>query len=187
MEEERTKNNMEQIAINRDNFGQLYDEYVRKIFNFIYYKTHHKETAEDLTSDTFTKAYRKLENFDQNKGKFSTWLYQIARNTVIDFYRVKKIHVNIDDVWDLSEDIDIQRDFDTSQKLKEVKKYLKTLDACQREIVLLRVWDGLSYREISEIVGKDEVNCRVIFSRTLHTLKKEMPAAILAAMLLFKF
>jgi RNA polymerase sigma-70 factor, ECF subfamily len=178
---------MENIAANRDNFGQLYDEYVRKIFNFIYYKTHHKETAEDLTSDTFTKAFRKLDNFDSKKGKFSTWLYQIARNTVIDFYRVKKSHVNIDDVWDLSEDIHIERDFDTAEKLKEVKKYLKSLDSCHREIVLLRVWDGLSYKEISDAVGKDEVNCRVIFSRTIQALKKEMPMASLAALLLFKF
>jgi RNA polymerase sigma-70 factor, ECF subfamily len=171
--------------LNLKDFPGLYDQYVRKIFNFIYYKTHHKETAEDLTSDTFTKAFKKMGDFDENKGKFSTWLYQIARNTVIDFYRAKKSYVNIDDVWDLAGQEDILRDLDTAQKLKEVKTYLKELDSCQREIVLLRVWEGMSYKEISEIVGRDEGNCRVIFSRTIKALKETMPLSVFLAMLLF--
>ncbi|MDD5145102.1 MAG: RNA polymerase sigma factor [Candidatus Pacebacteria bacterium] len=172
---------------NTENFAGFYDKHVKKIFNFIYYKTHHKETAEDLTQETFMKALDSFKNFDLKKGKFSTWLYQIARNTVIDFYRTKKNFVNVDDVWDLAGKENILRDLDVSGKLKDVEKYLAKLKPEQREIVILRVWEGYSYKEIAEILGKNEVNCRVVFSRTIHTLKNEMPLSVFIAMLLFRF
>ena len=170
---------------NTKNFGQLYDKYVKKIFNFIYYKTHHKETAEDLTSETFMKALTKINEFDEDKGAFSTWLYQIARNTVIDFYRTKKSNLNIDDIWDLANEEDILCDLDTKEKLTEVKKYLKKLKSEQREIVILRVWEGMSYKEISEAVGKSEASCKMSFSRTIHQLRLEMPLSVFLALLLF--
>lgn len=171
--------------VNLNNFPDLYTQYVRKIFNFIYYKTHHKETAEDLTSQTFLKALRSLDQFDQEKGKFSTWLYQIARNQVIDFYRAKRQDISIEDVWDLAGQEDVLRDFDAAEKLKKVQEYLKKLKPDQREIVLLRVWEGMSYREIAEALGKDEAHCRVIFSRTIQSLKDKMPLAVLLGLLLF--
>lgn len=171
---------------NTENFPELYDKYVKKIFNFIYYKTHHKETAEDLTQETFTKVLDNFNTFDGKRGKFSTWLYQIARNTVIDFYRTKKNYINADDVWDLAGKENILRDVDVSMKLEEVEKYLGKLKPEQREIVILRVWEGYSYKEIAEIVGKNEVSCRVAFSRTIQTLKSEMPlSAFIAFLLLF--
>jgi len=176
---------MKNNGVNKEDFADLYDQYVRKIFNFIYYKTHHRETAEDLTSETFTKAFRKIEDFDANKGKFSTWLYQIARNTVTDFYRAKKNYANIDDIWDLAADEDILRDLDAARKLEEVQDYLKELKAEQREIVLLRVWEGMTYREIAEIVGKDESNCRVVFSRAIQALRQKMPLVLFLSLLLF--
>ena len=77
-----------------EDFGRLYDLYIKKIYNFIYYKTHHQETAEDLVSIVFTKALKKINTFD-NSGTFSAWLYRIARNTVIDHYRTKKLDYNI--------------------------------------------------------------------------------------------
>jgi RNA polymerase sigma-70 factor (ECF subfamily) len=171
--------------INLESFPDLYDQYVRKIFNFIYYKTHHKETAEDLTSQTFLKALKNLSQFNQKKGHFSTWLYQIARNQVIDFYRSKKNDINIEDIWDLAGNEDIPRDFDTAHRLEKVESYLKKLRPDQREIVLLRVWEGLSYKEIAKIVDKDEAQCRVVFSRTIKTIKDEMPLAVFLSLLLF--
>ncbi|MFH1462436.1 MAG: RNA polymerase sigma factor [bacterium] len=163
---------------NLDNFGYLYDKYVRSIYNFIYYKTHHKETAEDLTSQTFLKALDKISSFDKKKGSFFSWLYQIARNSVIDFYRTKKNCLNIEDVWDLSGNEDIERDLDAKKKLEEVQKYLKRLKPEQREIVILRVWEGMSYKEIAEVVEKTEENCKVMFSRVVQRLRKEMPLAV---------
>ena len=88
-----------------EKFSGLYDVYIGKIYRFIFYKTSHKETAEDLTSETFTKALKSIEGFSANKGTFQAWLFRIARNTVIDFYRTKKDLKNIDDVWELGHTI----------------------------------------------------------------------------------
>lgn len=161
-----------------ERFGQLYDKYIKKIYDFIYYKTTHKETAEDLTSQTFFKAMDKIGGFDNSKGTFSAWLYQIARNTVIDFYRTKRKEANIEDIWDLAGNDDLERDIDTKEKLAKVEKYIAKLKSEQREIIIMRVWQDMSYQEIVAIKGKSEASCKMIFSRAMAILRKEMPLAL---------
>ncbi|MFA6534226.1 MAG: RNA polymerase sigma factor [Patescibacteria group bacterium] len=164
-------------------FGLLYDRYLRKIYNFIYYKTHHKETAEDLTSKTFIKALGSIGRFEFKKGTFSAWLYQIARYTVIDHYRAQKYDINIDDVWDLGEETTIPQDLDTANQLREVKKLLQKLPSAERDIIILRVWNELSYQEIASLIGKSEANCRLIFSRAIRKIRQT--GAPLGLLLLF--
>lgn len=153
-----------------ERFGELYDAYVKKIYNFIYYKTHHKETAEDLVSETFRKALSHITTFD-NSRSFSAWLYQIARNTVIDHYRTFHAVGNIDDVWDLAGTTDIERDADVKLRLDQISRYIKDLPAHQREIITLRLWESMSYKEIAEIVGKSENTCKMTFSRAIRDLR----------------
>src|SRR3989339_340635 len=105
-----------------EQFGVLYDKYIKKIYDFIYYKTHHRETAEDLTSKTFMKALQNIGGFDLGRGTFQAWIYQIARHTVIDHYRTAKSDANIEDVWDLSGHDDLERDIDAKNKLEKVKE-----------------------------------------------------------------
>jgi len=161
-----------------ENFSVLYDHYVKKIYDFIYYRTHHKETAEDLTSRAFMKALEKIGSFDNGRGYFSAWLYRIARNSVIDHYRTKKIDIDIADIWDLSSNEEIERDIDTAEKLKSVEKYIKNLKINQREIILMRVWQEMSYKEIAEVLGKSEASCKMVFMRSMAKLKKEMPLSL---------
>jgi len=163
----------------REAFGQLYDKYIRKIYDFIYYKTHHRQTAEDLTSQTFLKALQALQRFDLAKGSFQAWLYQIARNTVIDYYRQQRPEVDIEDAWDLHSDDDLPADIDVRQQLETVRLALQKFPAEQRDVVLLRVWGELGYQEIAQIVGKSEASCKMSFSRTLTKLRAEQLLALL--------
>lgn len=156
-------------------FGLLYDKYAKKIYDFVYFKTFHKETAEDIVSNVFLKGLENIKNFDAAKGTFSAWLYAIARNTVIDHYRAKKTHVNIEDVWDLGESEDFAGAIDNKDTLFKVKKYLEKLEPAQREIVIMRVWQEMSYEEIAEALGKSVESCRMSFSRTMAKLRAEMP------------
>jgi RNA polymerase sigma-70 factor (ECF subfamily) len=169
-----------------EKFGELYDLYIRKIYDFIYYKTHHKETAEDITSAVFIKAFEKIKSFDHAKGSFSSWVYRIARNSVIDHYRTKKASINIDDVWDLSGKEDMSRDLDTAQKLEKVEKYINALNGEQRDIVMLRVWQEMPYKEIAEIMGKSEASCKMAFSRAMGELRSTMPLSLLVYFLFLK-
>ncbi|MDP3899821.1 MAG: RNA polymerase sigma factor [bacterium] len=162
---------------NIEQFGKLYDRYIRKIYDFIYYKTSHQQTAEDLTSIVFMKALEKIRTFDKHTN-FSAWLYRIARNTVIDHYRTQKFGVNIDDVWDLSSNDNLDINFDSREKLKEVKKYLGNLKSEQRDVIIMRVWQEMSYSEISAVIGKSESSCKMTFSRAIRELRQEMPLAL---------
>jgi RNA polymerase sigma-70 factor, ECF subfamily len=86
----------------------LYDKYVDKIYNFIYLKTYDKGVSEDLTSDTFFKVLNKIDLIDASGDyTFNSWIYKIAYNNIIDFYKTKKEELNIDDLYDLSESKDI--------------------------------------------------------------------------------
>lgn len=171
---------------NPEKFGELYDAYIRKIYDFIYYKTHHKETAEDIASAVFLKAFEKIKSYDCAKGSFSSWVYQIARNSVIDHYRTKKIAVNIDDVWDLAGRDDVARDFDIAQKMDKVEKYINSFNGEQRDIVILRVWQEMPYKEIAEIMGKSEAGCKMAFSRAMAELRKNMPLELFIYFLFLK-
>lgn len=167
-----------------EEFARLYDKYAGKIYKFIYFKTHQKELAEDLTSQTFLKALKNVDSMDPELGSFCAWLYRIARNTVIDHYRMNKQgSVNIEDVWDLATSIDLIKETDNRIRLEKIKEYMKGLSGEQRDIVVLRVWEGMTYKEIAQIIGKKEDNCKMIFSRTVGRMRREM----LAALLLLKY
>ncbi len=155
-------------------FGLLYDRHIRTIYNFIYYKTRHKETAEDLTSQTFMKALTHIGSVDTSRP-FQSWLYKIAHNSVLDHYRTKRQSEDIDDFYNLAEEGDIVGMLDGIEEAKKVKGYLASLSPIERDIVIMRIWQELSYKEIAEIVGKTEASCKMIYSRSLKKLRTLLP------------
>lgn len=155
-------------------FGQIYDRYVKRIYAFIYTKTWHRETAEDLTSHTFLKACEAIRRFDQSRGTLQAWLYQIARNTVTDHYRAARPTADISDAWDLADETDIPRDIEIKLQLERVQQGLQHLTSEQREIVLLRVWQDLSHAEIAAIIGKKPDAVKVAYSRAVSQLRPEV-------------
>lgn len=159
------------VAGESDRFGELYDSYAQKIYSFIFHKTLHKETAEDLTSQTFLKALQKLSTFDPQKSQFNTWLFTIARNTVFDFFRSHKNTDDIDDVWDLDSGDDLTQNTDKILEQEKLRERMKALTPEQREILTLHFWQDLSYREIGEILGKTEASVKVASSRAVKKLK----------------
>lgn len=168
-----------------EHFGALFDAYHKKIYTFIYYRTHHKETAEDIASLVFTKALENIGSYNPGRGSFSTWLYQIARNSVIDHYRTFKSTDGIENAFDLPSASNVERDADTRLKLEKVQKLLLQLPAQQRDIVIMRVWDGLSHKEIADILGISEANSKMTFSRAIAKLGKQ-EALILLILLALK-
>lgn len=164
-------------------FEKLYLNHVKGVYQFIYYKTCRHETTEDLTSNTFIKAMEKIHQYNSNKASFKTWLYQIARNQVIDHYRQYKSIQNIEDTWDIKSNENITHKIDSQLKVESIQKYLKTLKPIQREIILLRLWGEKSFSEIAEITGKNEAACKMNFKRTLEKIKNEFPLFTLLILL----
>jgi RNA polymerase sigma-70 factor, ECF subfamily len=159
-------------------FGVLYDRYAEKIYRFVYYKTFDRVAAEDITASVFLKGFEKIRSFDTKRGNFSQWLYGIARNAVIDYYRSRKVHEDVEDIFDLGESDRTEEKIDARELLAKVEQYLETLSPRQREIVVLRVWEELSYKEIAAIVGGSEDSTKMMFSRMIRELREKLgPAA----------
>ncbi len=171
-------------AGNLADFDPLYTHYMKPIYGFIYRRTLDRQTAEDITSITFIKALEKIGSYRGDRGVFAAWLYSIARNAITDHFRTAHPHTDIEDAWDLSSDEDVAGKVRDRMSHAELRKALQKLKPAQREIVILRLWDGLSYKEIAQVTGKTEGNCKVIFSRTLDTLRAELPLLVFLALLL---
>lgn len=166
-------------------FESLYNSYVKQVYQFIYFKTRQKEIAEDLTSTTFMKAIQKISTLNTKKASFKTWLYRIARNTVIDHYRSHQQNDHLEGGWELREVENMTDNVDFRMKIKSINNYLKKLKPEQREIVLLRVWSGCSFQEIAQIMGKTEAACKMHFKRVIEKLRDDF-APFLTLLLLLK-
>ncbi|MDP3995341.1 MAG: RNA polymerase sigma factor [Patescibacteria group bacterium] len=158
-------------AGDQEAFGGLYDAYIKKIYNFCYYKTLHKETAEDITAIVFTKAFEKIRSFSAEQGTFNSWVYAIARNSIVDHYRSQKHEKNIDDIWDLSSGEDIAADTDVRRQMEKVREYMAELSPLSRDMVIMKLWEGFTHAEIAEALGKTESAVKVAYSRAMKEIR----------------
>lgn len=167
-------------------FGTFYQDYAGKIYAFLYCRVQHKQLAEDLTSQTFIKALEKFDQFDEGKGTFSAWIYQVARNTLTDHYRSHRSHSDIDTAEELRSDEDIAATVKDRESFGKVRDALQFLKPEQREVVLLRLWDGLSYQEIASVLGKSEAALKMTYVRSFKVLEQHLTLlCLLVAFLLF--
>ena len=155
----------------KEAFGQIYDMFFEKIYKYIFFRTKETEEAEDLASVVFLKVWKNLSKYKvSKKAKFSTWLFQVARFTLIDHYRKKKIQVSIEDVQEMSD-----KDFTIhNAELSEAKKYLLLLSEDHQTVISLRYFEGLDFEEIAKVVGRTAVGTRVLLHRALKKLSNLM-------------
>jgi len=172
-----------------DVYGKLYDIYVDEIYRFIYFKVASKEEAEDLTGEVFLKTWQYI-NGENSKviDNLRAFLYQTARNTVIDFYRTKglrkesldesceeneRLKVDVaDPKQDLAEKIELSSDFEAA------KKALQKIKGEYREVIMLRFVEEMNIKEVAEILGKPEGSVRVLLHRAVTSLKEVMSKKI---------
>lgn len=161
-----------------EHFSVLYELYFDKIYKFIFFKTLHRETAEDITSKTFFKAMDGITNFNEAKGSFASWLFVIARRAVIDHYRTSKQRGDYYDCWEAASNEDVFGDIANRQELEKINKFLRGLQREKRDLIIMRVWQDLSYKDISQITGKSEASLKMMFSRTISRLRSDTANAL---------
>lgn len=153
-------------------FGEIYNLYFKKIYSFIYYRVSHKEISEDLTEDVFLKAFTKINSVNENKA-FIGWLYQIARNKVIDYYREKKLTIGLDEVENTLEyETNVVDIVNLEQEQILLLKYIKDLPADQQVVLKLKFFEDLNNTEISKILNKSEGSIRVTQHRAILKLQE---------------
>ena len=153
------------------NFEEIYQLYSDKVYGYIYLLVRQKDIAEDLTQETFIKAYRYLNQF-KGESSIYTWLIKIARNTVYDFFRRKKL---VSLLSFKKEPITEETPQEILLKGEEVRRLYETIMRMKteyRDVLILRKVKELSIKETAEILDWDEVKVKNTTSRAMQSLKK---------------
>ncbi|MBR3746598.1 MAG: sigma-70 family RNA polymerase sigma factor [Selenomonadaceae bacterium] len=156
-------------------FEELYEYFFPRVYNFIFARLKNVADADDVTSITFMKMNENLESYDPNKAAFSTWLFRIANNALIDHTRrhENKNETEWDDLLDPAapEREEPEAVMMSGETNRELLAALSKLNERERRIVELKFWGDLDTRAIAEILSMSEGNVRVTLHRTLGKLK----------------
>lgn len=154
----------------------IYKKYCKCVYNFLYKLTNDIELSEELTQETFYTAIKKINTL-KDKESIRTWLYQIAKNKWKDYLRKnKKANINLDEntVENLVANYDIEEDMIAKDNIIEFYKKIHMLDIDTREIIYLKIIRNFTFKEISQILGKNEEWARTKFYREKLKLKESL-------------
>lgn len=152
-------------------FGELYQIFVEKIYKFCFYKVDTVSEAEDLTARVFEKALENLKKY--KKGNFQAWLFRIAQNTLIDYWRKVKKEERLRG-WERSGEESILEKICQKEEEKELILALRKLKKEYSDVLSLRFFSGLSVSKTAQILGKSEGAVRVLQHRALKALKEQL-------------
>ncbi|HEV3222894.1 MAG TPA: sigma-70 family RNA polymerase sigma factor [Puia sp.] len=161
-------------------FGQLYDAYYPKIFGYIFRVTGDYSTSCDITSETFLKAWMKINSFNWRGISISSWFYKIASNELNQYFRKKKytpyniIDLSVDGLNSINNSNGIDNahnKMELNDEFTNIHQKLKKLSPKYQKVIALRYFEEMSIKEIGEIMGKKEGTVKSLISRGLEKLK----------------
>jgi RNA polymerase sigma-70 factor, ECF subfamily len=167
-----------------DAFGELYDRYVDQVYRYIAYRVASKQVAEDLTSETFLRALRRIGTFTWQGRDVGAWFTTIARNLVADHYKSGRYRLELttDDIGEsggvpqLVEGPEgVVLEAMTNKVLLEV---IKQLNPEQQECIALRFLQGMSVSETAQVMGKNEGAIKALQYRAIRTLGRLLPEGV---------
>lgn len=160
--------------------GRLYDRHHLPIFQYIYARTSHRQVAEDLTGEVFTRMIRHLPEYEERGIPFRAWLYRIAGNLVKDHYRRnEKAPLPLTVVEEGNEPVNAPENVvEQTLTLTSVKQALATIDEAQRDVVILRFLAGMSLKEVAQTLDKSVGAVKSLQHRGLSALRIELEQGI---------
>lgn len=157
-------------------FGLLYERYVERIYNYIYFRVGGAGDAEDLTAKVFFKALRNIGGYRHMGLPFSAWLYRIAHNLVANYHRdrfkIQEISIENLIVEDTNRSSAPEHMMETKQENDFLMSLVNDLSSQKRELIILKYVQKLSNEEIGQIFGKTEGAIKSLYHRTLVELKE---------------
>ena len=161
----------------RDAFGLLYERYIDRIFNYVYYRTGNLHDAEDLTARVFQRAMNHIRNYTDRGVPFSAWLYRIAHNLVANWHRdrSRRQEIPINDVPVLPSKGDHpEKNLVRSQEEDALLKLIRRLPGERQNLLILKFVEDMSNAEIGEIMGRSEGAVKSLYHRTLLALRDQL-------------
>lgn len=159
-----------------DEYSIIIKEYQQQIFTYIYRMVKNHQDAEDLTQDTFIKAYKKLCSL-KDRSAFKSWLYQIAYRTTANHFKKQSVRslLLFNDPESVNE-ISYEVDYCSGEYSEKVTNIFASLSYKEHALLTLRAIEEMSYSEISQVMGKSPVVLRKRYERLISRLKKEFPS-----------
>jgi len=166
-------------AIDRDAeaFAELYDRHVVRVYRHIYYLVNDAREAEDLTAQTFLKAWEAIDRYKERGAPIVAWLLRIAHNLTVSYLRSKRDHGVLEETYiDQKLHRNPEEALEQSTDEDSVRQAILGLRDEQRQVIILRFVEELDYREVAQVIGKSIPAVRVIQHRALGNLRKLMQA-----------
>lgn len=163
--------------VNKEAFGTIYEYYYPRLYNYVRVRVGDASVADDLVSLIFEKVVRKLSYYDKKKGQFSTWLFTIANNMVIDYFRRESNRfehpIDACQLKAVSTDEEGPLERVLKQDMKQcLLEAVSCLDTRGQNLVALKFWGGLTNRQIAELLEMNEKTVGVVLFRAVKRLKQ---------------
>jgi RNA polymerase sigma-70 factor (ECF subfamily) len=167
---------IEQAKTDREAFGRLYALYVDRIYNYVYYRTGNSHDAEDLTARIFYRALRHIENYKDQGAPFAAWLYRIARNMIANWYRDSKRDrlLPLESAYGQGSGDGPEAAIQMMEDRDALLAAIRTLPPERQELLILKFVERLPNAEIGRIMGRTEGAIKLLYYRTLKSLRQEM-------------
>ena len=168
----------------REAFGLLYEQYVSRIYNYIYFRTGNMHEAEDLTARVFFRAMRRITDYQDRGLPVSAWLYRIAHNLVANWHRDRgrRPEVPLDDSTTIvSHPEHPELTLLHTEEQEILLKTIRKLPEERQQLLILKFVEHLSNAEIGEIMGRTEGAVKSLYHRTLLSLRNDMQGRVVEA------
>jgi RNA polymerase sigma-70 factor, ECF subfamily len=154
-------------------FDLVYQTELPRIYNFFRYQVGDDQTAQDLTAETFEKAWRNRARYRADLASFSTWLFILARHAATDYYRKRRPTVRLDEAALISDPQEVEDTAQERAEFAQLAALLARLADRERELVALKYGAGLTNRAIARLTGLSESNVSTILSRVTQQLRAQ--------------
>ena len=151
---------------------KIYREYSKTVFRYLYAKTGDSHISEELTQETFYQAIRRISSFD-GSCKVTTWLCAIAKHQLLKYYRKHPRHCDTDDIADRADNT-LPADYFSEEGKVEILRAMHELPEAMREVMHLRIFGNLSFRQIGDIMEHSENWARVTYYRGNLRLREKL-------------
>jgi RNA polymerase sigma-70 factor (ECF subfamily) len=168
-----------ELAVQGDSeaFGVLYERYVTRIYNYIFYRIGSPYDAEDLTERVFMRALRHIGSYNNRGLPFSAWLYRIAHNLVANWYRdnSRRKEIPLDEgILTTHQSSFPEQEVLHSEERERLLQVIRKLPPDRQQLVILKFVDHMSNAEIGQIMGRTEGAVKSLYHRTLLTIRDEI-------------
>lgn len=157
----------------KEAFTELYETYFGKLYRYVVARIGNRAEAEDMTQQVFVKAYKSISSYRWRGVPFSAWLFRIAHNLVVDFFRKesKRPTVPLEESLVASND-NVQQVVERRLDIERVMAATRQLTAAQREVVSLRFAGGLAIAEVARVMGKSEGAVKALQHSAIAALRR---------------